>query len=158
MNRLSQLTALVAGLALAVGASAAYAGPRPDDRANHGTGSIAIDVSSSVLRPDDREWRGIGPAPAKVAVARSSAVRPDDRSNHGAGAFSVVVTDVVRPDDRAWRGVSPEPAPVSTASSNDNRFDWFDAGIGAAGAFGLVLLLVGMSTLFIRRQRVAPLT
>lgn len=158
MNRLSQLAALVAGLALAVSASTAFAGPRPDDEANHGTGAISAGTPSSVLRPDDREWRGVGSAPADAAAARTAAPRPDDRANHGAGSFRVVVTDAVRPDDRAWRGIPSEPTPIIQASSTGNRFDWFDAGIGAAGAFGLVLLLVGMSTLLFRRQRVAPLT
>jgi len=158
MNRLAQLTALVAVLALGVGATAGIAGTRPDDRANHGIGVTSVTDSTAVVRPDDRGWRGAGPAPASVTTRRSNALSPDDRTNHGVGAFAVVVADVVRPDDRAWRGAAAEPTPVVSGSSTGAGFDWKDAGIGAAGAFGFMLLFVGFSTLLVRRQRLTPLT
>ena len=61
----------------------------------------------------------------------------------------------VRPDDRAWRGVGPAPTiePTESPLVPGDGFDWADAGIGALGAFGLGLLLVGGLLLAIRRQR-----
>jgi hypothetical protein len=48
---------------------------------------------------------------------------------------------------------------VETApASRGGGFDWADAGIGAAGALGIALLLMGLSAFVLRRPRVTPLT
>ena len=41
-------------------------------------------------------------------------------------------------------GLTQQPEPVQTIVASDDGFDWSDAGIGAAGAFGLVLLAGGL--------------
>ena len=155
MKRFTHMVLALAAVALVGGAVTAQAGIRPDDRANHGAGAVVLAGSSTSTRPDDRAWRGVGPAPVDVA---SAGVRPDDRATHGPGAVGAV--DVVRPDDRAWRGVGSAPVIVETESpaSRIDGFDWADAGIGAAGALGIALLLMGFSALVLRRPRVTPLT
>ena len=155
MKRFINMALATASVALVGGAMIAQAGIRPDDRGNHGTGAVALAGSTTSTRPDDRAWRGVGPAPVNEA---SAGVRPDDRATHGPGAVGAV--DIVRPDDRAWRGVGSAPVIVETESpaSRVDGFDWADAGIGAAGALGIALLLMGSSALVLRRQRVTALT
>lgn len=162
MKRFMYIVLAAATFVLTAGVVAAEGGTRPDDRANHGPGAIALDGSDTV-RPDDRATHGPGAIGLDATVAvradRSSDVlRPDDRPTHGPGLFATGSSnDVVRPDDRAWRGVGPAPTivPVESTSVRADGFDWGDAGIGALGAFGLGLLLVGGSVLVLRRQRVA---
>ncbi len=74
---------------------------------------------------------------------------------HGPGAIGAV--DVVRPDDRAWRGAGPGPTivPIASEPSRVDGFNWDDAAIGAAGAFGLVMLMAGASVMVMRHRRVA---
>ena len=92
---------------------------------------------------------------AGVASAAGSTY-PDDRANHGVGAIARVNSSrIAHPDDRAWRGIGPAPTVeiVQPASVRINRFDWADAGIGAAAALGFGLLLAGATVLVLRRQR-----
>lgn len=156
MKRFTYMALALASVALIGGAATAQADIRPDDRANHGTGAIVLAGSTTSTRPDDRAWRGVGPAPVS---ATSAGVRPDDRATHGPGAVGAV--DAVRPDDRAWRGVGSAPVIVQTEAPSSppvDGFDWADAGIGAAGALGIALLLMGFSAFVLRRPRVTPLT
>ena len=130
MKRLMYLVIAAAALTLGAGTVAAEGSTRPDDRATHGPGAIGpVDLAT---------W-----------------VRPDDRATHGPGLFATDTTEAVRPDDRAWRGAGPAPTiePTESPLVHGDGFDWTDAGIGALGAFGLGLLLVGGSLLAIRRQR-----
>jgi len=145
MTRFLHLLAIAASVILAVGAATAAGGTRPDDRPTHG-------------RPDDRPTHG----PGSISISETTApTRPDDRANHGSGAFVTdASSEIVRPDDRAWRGVGLPPT-VEVVQSPPVRvdgFDWADAGIGAAAALGLGLLLAGASALVVRRQRVATLS
>ncbi len=59
----------------------------------------------------------------------------------GVSDYPTAVTDSpARPDDREGvRGIGGQPSIVTTSAS----FDWNDAGIGALGALGTCLLLVG---------------
>ena len=153
MKRFMYIVLAAATFVLTAGVVAAEGGTRPDDRATHGPGAIALDGSGTV-RPDDRATHG----PGAIGLDATVAVRPDDRPTHGPGLFATdSSSDVVRPDDRAWRGIGPAPTivPVESTSVRADGFDWADAGIGAAGAFGLGLLLVGGAVLVLRRQRVA---
>jgi hypothetical protein len=133
MKRFSYLSAIAAFVVLATGAATASGGTRPDDRATHGPGAIAAEGSAT-------------------------AVRPDDRATHGPGIFDTAPSSTpVRPDDRAWRGVGPAPTVevIESPSVRIDGFDWADAGIGAAAALGLGLLVAGGSALALRRQRTA---
>ncbi len=58
----------------------------------------------------------------------------------------------VRPDDRADRFT---PGEASVAKQPADGIDWIDAGIGAATAFGLVLLAAGTWVVVLRHRRVA---
>jgi hypothetical protein len=128
MKRLTSLVIVAASLVLATGTATAFGATRPDDRANHGAGAVGLVVSNQV-------------------------VRPDDRATHGPAAIAAYHNRAVRPDDRAWRGAGPAPAIVPDATSTGvDGFDWADASIGAAGALGLGLLLIG-GTAFVLRQR-----
>ncbi len=55
----------------------------------------------------------------------------------------------LRPDDRAgFRGTGVVSAPISTpviVRVTPGGFDWGDAGVGAAGVFGLMLLAGGVA-------------
>jgi hypothetical protein len=133
MTRFLYSLALAACAILVVGNASAAGATRPDDRATHGPGAIGI-------------------------VETTAPTRPDDRANHGPGAFVGGTADeLVRPDDRAWRGAGPAPTVevVQSPSLRVDGFDWVDAGIGAAGALGLVLLLAGGTTIVLRLQRAA---
>jgi hypothetical protein len=134
MKRLTSLVIVAASLVLATGTATATGATRPDDRANHGAGAVGLVVSSQVIRPDDR-------------------------ATHGPGAISATDNPAVRPDDRAWRGAGPAPASVPDATSTGvDGFDWADAGIGAAGALGLGLLLIGGTAFVVRQRRVGAYT
>ena len=123
---------------------------RPDDRADaRGPGATVV-VAATAVRPDDRpEARG----PGAIVVVAPTALRPDDRPEaRGPGATVVVTATPVRPDDRpAARGpgVVASPAPIVIAPTG---FDWTDAGIGFAAAFGIALLAGGF-LLVARRHR-----
>ena len=136
MKRFTYLLVLAAAFVLAAGAAAAQGSTRPDDRPTHGPGAVGlVEVSTTINHPDGRTVRGPG------AFASSGA------------------DSVLRPDDRAWRGVDAAPVIVETApASRIDGFDWADAGIGAAGALGIALLLMGLSAFVLRRPRVTPLT
>ena len=133
MTRFMYLVALAASVILAAGVATAAGGTRPDDRATHGPGSIAIAATTAPIRPDDRANRGLG------VVARESS------------------SEIIRPDDRAWRGTGPAPTVeiVQPPTGRVDGFDWADAGIGAVAALGFGLLLAGATALVLRRQRVA---
>jgi hypothetical protein len=106
----------------------ADSGVRPDDRAIHGPAAVAAGAPSKPVRPDDRADRAIAPA-------QPAAVRPDDRA------------------DRRLLTIGVEALPTRT-----DGFDWTDAGIGAAGAFGLLLLVAGASLLGLRLRRAPVLS
>ena len=79
---------------------------------------------------------------------------PDDQAIRGHPPAMADSSGVLRPDDRAQHGVGAVPAstqPQSPAIRID-RFDWLDAGIGAA-AVGLGLLVVASSAVVHRRRR-----
>jgi hypothetical protein len=115
---LTSLTVVVGALALA---GSALAGTRPDDRAG---------------------LRGVG------ATSSPTQVRPDDLGGvRGAGSTGLAVS--VRPDDRAGvRGTGGRKyaAPVATSPAEvaSDPFDWSSAGVGAAGAFALTMILTGV--------------
>jgi hypothetical protein len=44
---------------------------------------------------------------------------------------------------------------VGAGSTGVDGFDWADAGIGAAGALGLGLLLIGGTALTLRQRRIS---
>ena len=60
MKHFAYLTALAASLVLAAGTGAAIGSTRPDDRATHGPGAIALEQRNDVVRPDDRATHGPG--------------------------------------------------------------------------------------------------
>jgi hypothetical protein len=134
MKRLTSFVIVAASLVLATCTATAAGATRPDDRPNHGAGAVGLAVSNQV-------------------------VRPDDRATHGPGAIAPYANSAVRPDDRAWRGAGPAPAIVPDATSTGvDGFDWADAGIGAAGAVGLGLLLLGGTAFVVRQRRVGAFT
>jgi hypothetical protein len=60
-----------------------------------------------------------------------------------------------RPDDRATRPSvygSETAVTVATSTSGDG-FDWADAGIGAAGGFGVILVATGSAVVVRSRRR-----
>jgi hypothetical protein len=114
---------LAAALAAMTLVLAAGAGAS-SDRA--GPSDVVATTRGADLAPDDR----VRYAPS---ATRSADIAPDDRFIHRPGS-DITITPVVQ---RAGVGDS---------------FDWVDAGIGAAAAFGFGLLLVGASALVLRRQ------
>ena len=106
-------------------------------------GTIAAPAASAhspqagwVVRPNPDEQ--------SAQLARAAVTRPAQN------------TWVVRPNpDRQY----PDPGPVVTVRVTDPNggFDWGDAGIGAAGALGLVLAATG-GTLLLAHRRNDPST
>ena len=92
--------------------------------------------ASWVVRPNPDEQAA---QLARAAVARSSTTNWVVRPN---------------PDEQ-----NPPPAPVTIVHLTDpqRRFDWGDAGIGAAGMVGLILAATG-GTLLLARRRNNPST
>ena len=135
--------------ALAAGVSVALVGP----------------AQGAPVRPDDRADRTIAPAEQSV---------PCDRIYFGTGTY--LVDPAVRPDDRADRklpsatsdggmvtgenkrdvrlGVNYEPTLVA-GTPQPHRLDWGDAGIGAGGMLGLVLLATVLTLVALRYRRPA---
>jgi len=116
-----------------------------DDRPFYrGTEPRPVTVS---LSPDDRSlYRG---APTQFTPVSAS---PDDRS-HYRGEPAELTPVSASPDDRPFdRGVPTESVPVSVTISASNDFQWGDAGLGAALALALIMLLGG-GALLIRHQR-----
>lgn len=141
-------TALAAAFVLVVAVPGqADSSARPDDRAIRGHSALNTGAPGEPVRPDDRANRTIAP------TAGQAAARPDDRAFRGVG---VLIAAPVRPDDRADRSL-PTIA-VEALPTTADGFDWTDASIGAAGAFGLVLLVAGGSLvgLHLRRAPVLP--
>jgi hypothetical protein len=76
--------------------------------------------------------------------------RPFDPS--GSGAVVGTTEGTVRPDDRpGTRGAGSAPAPV-VITYQGHGFDWGDAGVGAAGSIGLIVL-AGAAVLVVIRSR-----
>ena len=74
-------------------ATASDGAVRPDDRAIHGTGAVALERSDRVVRPHDiRADRRIAPA---VASRRDPVLRPGDRANRLLPGGGVTTTRIV---------------------------------------------------------------
>ncbi len=85
-------------------------------------------VGGQLIQPDEHYQPLIADVPAATLSAGPAATRPDDRAG--------------------IRGIDDRPAIVVTGGS----FDWNDAGIGAAGAFGTCLLLVACAAFAANRK------
>jgi hypothetical protein len=105
-------------------------------------------ADDSTLRNDRAHF------PERTAPAAEPAVRPDDRAWRGTGPAPVSL--ILVPDDRADRRL-PNTGFAPRATTAD-RFDWGDAGIGAGAAFGLALLVTGASVFALRHRRAAALS
>jgi hypothetical protein len=92
-----------------------------------------------------------------AGTASASGTAPDDRAL--SRATSPGLNRSIGPDDRAVsRATSLDPnwTPQPTLVRVSTRsFHWTDAGIGASGAFGIALALVGGGLLIQRRRVVA---
>jgi hypothetical protein len=124
-------------------------------------GGLAVAVASLAIAAPaaqaDPWFDGLGDAPVPMThgvgatlqdYLESQVVRPDDRAAHVSPVAQVA--PAVLPDDRAGeRGPGSAPAHIVVAAPG---FDWTDAGIGAAMAFGLILLGTG-GLLVARRHR-----
>jgi hypothetical protein len=144
----------IAGLLLVVPAHASSLRPsKPDDRATHGVGAVALEQSAAVVRPDDRAGLK-GPGLVATIAVRSGLSHPDNRANHGVGVVAAGPgAAALRPDDRgAPRGPGSIGLPVVAVTGVGGGFDWGDAGIGAFGGAGIVLLLVGAVALLGARR------
>jgi hypothetical protein len=133
----SHLPRRIAATLLAAFAAAAIAAPAQADPPQ-------LEQAAQAVRPDDRASR-LSPSAATV--------RPDDRAFRGPGHIPPATP--VHPNDRAAR-ISPEAVPALPAAADG--FDWTDAGIGAAGAFALVLVAAGASVAGLRSRRATALS
>ena len=158
---IATLTVALALSAVLIGS--AQAAERPDNQAGiRGMGSQNADVSDAFTR-------------AAARAHALQAVRPDDRAGvRGASTTpsTIALSDVFeravlrhnastarRPDDRAGlRGASSglaDSAPLATAATAG--FQWADAGLGAAAAFALVLVLAGLAVARASHHRSHPI-
>lgn len=133
MKRFAHLTALLAVFALAT-STAAMGARHPDDQVTHGPGAVALEYTDVVARPDDRSILGAG---GVTLAPPAAATRPDDRATHGQGAIGAALIPVI--------------APTVSSKERLDGFDWLDAGIGAAAALGLGLIVAGGAALAFRR-------
>ena len=136
-----------------------------DDRSFYrGTEPRPVTVS---LSPDDRSLPRGGPteftpvnlAPDDRSLPRGGpmeftpvSLSPDDRNVYR-GAPTELTPVSASPDDRPFdRGAPIESIPVSLTVSPADDFQWSDAGLGAASALALIMLL-GAGALLVRHQR-----
>jgi hypothetical protein len=172
------LNSLVLGFAVAAFAAPAALGeprgagnpPNPDFWNYDAAGTKVADTSPGLLSADlmrmyggsetavgsdDRSlYRGVSPQLDPAFVSS-----PDDRNVYrGVETPSVTVGSNFSPAIRGEQVKSldrPSFAPVSQPTvtvSNDDGFQWVDAGFGAASTLALVLLM-GAATFMIRHQR-----
>ncbi len=161
-HRIAPVLALTAALVLA--APAASATLRPDPRA-----TVADGNSSSSTIPCSRtcvQAGGHAPA-AELGFNRSSVARAPaaqlgfNRSSAAqAPAAQLGFNDSSVGQGRGTEAVSGSdyPNPIALATKRGVRpegFDWGDAGIGAGGALGLMMLVVG-TVLFAIKARQRP--
>jgi hypothetical protein len=123
-------------------------------------GASAPERGGVSARPDDR---AVGPRAR--AVTSIAAVRVDDRggirgvgSAHSTGVGATLASTATRPDDRvgvrAFDPTAAVTAAVAVAPRVD-KFQWGDAGVGAAIAVAAMMLLAGIA-LAARRYRITP--
>ena len=128
MKRFAYLVALVTSFALVTGANAAIGSTRPDDRA----------------RTDRAQSRSSSRATSFVpTTGQPHGPRRSRRSRSRPTSF---VPTTGQPTGRRDRiAVTPEQVPVIAPGGSGpvhvDGFDWLDAGIGAAAALGLGLIV-----------------
>lgn len=127
------------GLAIAV---AAFAAPAAQAEPMTYTGA-GTDAAPQVLYPDD--LHAAVPRDSGLKLSFADGVRRQVSSQPGSNGLTDSLGRPLPPSngptDSLGRPVDP-PQPVIAAASSG--FDWSDAGIGAASAFGLMLLGVGV--------------
>lgn len=144
MKYFPYLAPLAASLVLFGGATAANGATRPDDRATHGPGAVALEQSDNVVHPNDRATHGPGAVTIRLM---HDVVRPDDRATHGPGAIALEQLPAVAQAPAITQGGSE--------TAHGNGFDWLDAAIGAAAALGLGLITAG-GVAFLHRRTNTP--
>jgi hypothetical protein len=179
-RRCLALAALAAAFTVVAAPAQADSQVRPDDQATHGPGAVAA-AAADLVRPDDRADRrlpatgvadGVATLPTKVVIVGDdkrnlpsrSGVPADFAQDNGFAYRGIVATtsgvpaDFAQDNEFAYRDALPQDIgePIQVVSTSDG-FDWGDASIGAAGAFGLVLLAGGASVVARRHRRAAAL-
>ena len=130
--RLSVIAAAGARALALVGTSAALAEISPDDRA----------------LPKGTSWN---------QAAQGAGTLPDDRALARGTSWTVISKGaVVSPDDRSFARSLPLLEGPTLVSASSGRFDWTDAGIGAASGFGIALVLFGGGLVLLRRGTGGP--
>jgi hypothetical protein len=102
---------------------------RPDDRAIHGPGAITLGVPDAPIRPDDRADRSL-PDTGFEGSSGTGLIVGDDKQNVQVGVNYYRRFELPQELGRE---------PTQIVSTGDG-FDWGDAGLGAAAAFGVALL------------------
>jgi hypothetical protein len=87
-------------------------------------------TAERVMHPDDRAVH----SPTAIKAGQSKGLAPDDRVKHHPSTLTTI-------------------SPVTAHETIATDFEWIDAGIGAATAFGLVLLAAGGFVIAIRQRR-----
>lgn len=123
-------------LALALAPTAQAEGVHPDSR------PLARGYTEAApLGPDDRAL------PRQIRV---DSVSPDDRAFSRA-SVPAATAGSTHPDDRALSRATVRPEPVTFVRGTEGGLDWTDFWVGAAGGFGMALL-IGGATLIARRS------
>jgi hypothetical protein len=140
-KRFAVVVALTAmSFALTAGGAAAYP-LEPGERGDNGVAPAHVDPQlQQALRVD---------AVTSPEAARAVSGRVDFTTTGSANARGEIA-----PADRALLLRQPPSLPTAVPASSGDGFDWVDAGIGAVGALGLVLVLAGASAIGFRRRRV----
>jgi hypothetical protein len=143
MNRHRLARSAALGLALAALAASTASAKPVDLRSRAGTSSLA-GTTSPAPRQDLRSADArdaAGSADARQGRPHQDVRSPDTRDYaEGRGTFSAPEVTVVK---------VPEPAPPSAG------IDWGDAGIGAGGMLGLILLALGSILAVVHRRQSA---
>ena len=125
---------------------------------------LSISTAAAVLTLVAPAAALAGSSPDDRALPRGTTwsqqqISPDDRAFARGTTFSeptVTKTVVVSPDDRSFSRSNPSVARPTIILAASSGFDWTDAGVGAASGFGIALVLLGASLVFIRRDSGRP--
>jgi hypothetical protein len=139
-------------LALALAASAAPASARPNDLNTNGSYTPAGSASTQAPSQPTR----LPPILAAPKPSQQAALRQAQQQERLAYAYHQPNSATYSSAEmNAYASATPTgiPSTVVHVVSHDGRFDWGDAGIGAAGGLGLALVSVGGSVAISQQRR-----
>jgi hypothetical protein len=138
MKNLIAAATIVASLGLAPVALAAGLGPE-GARADTSTTAPDRNQSTGSASAALQGYTTSGPG---MAQANTSTPIPDRNQSTGSASAAL----------QGYTTSGPGGTPVTIVATGGSSFNWGDVGIGAAGAIGMTLVLIGIGLVVLRRR------